>query len=211
MATQIETQPRLYFAYGSNLSLTQMARRCPTSTYHALAVLKGWKWVIGPRGYANVVKVSSEPKSGKITLKDGEKCEEGDEVQDEVYGLLYVLDEEDEVALDIAEGVPDCYVKMMLGVEVLGRDDRGEGGDGDGGVGEATGKEVEVLVYVDVARTGVGTCKEEYVARMNRGIKDAVDRGMPQSYVDQVLRKWVRDEDVPRDGEVEDPFFPGGK
>ena len=44
---------------------------------------------------------------------------------------------------------------------------------------------------------------------MNRGIKDAVERGMPQTYVDQKLRNWVRNEDIPRDGDVKDPFFPG--
>ncbi|KAK0099890.1 hypothetical protein ONS95_013286 [Cadophora gregata] len=198
MATQ--TEPRLYFAYGSNLSLTQMARRCPSSTYHSLAVLRGWKWVIGPRGYANVVKGSSESKSSNKTLGEGQG--------DEVYGLLYVLDQVDEDALDVAEGVPDCYVKMMLGVEILG-DGRGVDGKGSG-EGGAGNTEVEVLIYVDVVRTGVGVCKEEYVARMNRGIKDAVERGMPWTYVKDVLRKWVREEDVPRDGDVKDPFFPGG-
>tara|TARA_R110002060_G_scaffold10583_2_gene15642 strand:- start:119 stop:259 length:141 start_codon:yes stop_codon:yes gene_type:complete len=44
---------------------------------------------------------------------------------------------------------------------------------------------------------------------MNRGIKDAVERGMPQDYVDRVLRKWVRDEDISREGDVKDPSFPG--
>lgn len=165
--------------------------------------------MIGPRGYANVVK--SETRS-KLKLEPGSEIHDGSgedvgsaeeaKVPDEVYGLLYVLDEEDEKALDIAEGVPDCYVKMMLGVEAFGGDEMGNG---------VKSNEVEVLVYVDVARTGIGVCKEEYVARMNRGITDAVERGMPQSYVDRVLRKWVRDEDVPRDGDVEDPFFPGRK
>jgi len=135
-------------------------------------------------------------------VKSDPRLSSTDEAQDEVYGLLYVLDEEDEEALDVAEGVPDCYVKMMLGVESLGR-------DGGAEEGREEGEEIEVLVYVDVARTGVGTCKEEYVARMNRGIKDAVERGMPQDYVDRVLRKWVRDEDISREGDVKDPSFPG--
>jgi hypothetical protein len=44
---------------------------------------------------------------------------------------------------------------------------------------------------------------------MNRGIRDAVEKGMPRSYVEGVLRKWVRDVEVVDGGEVEDPFHPG--
>jgi len=73
----------LYFAYGSNLSLTQMSSRCPSSTYHSLGVLKGYRWVIGPRGYANVVPVPSESES------------------EEVYGILYQITQEDERKLGL--------------------------------------------------------------------------------------------------------------
>jgi gamma-glutamylcyclotransferase len=48
-------------------------------------------------------------------------------------------------------------------------------------------KLVKALVYVDVARPGKGVCKEEYVKRMNRGIRDAVSKGMPESYVEGVI------------------------
>ena len=37
-----EEPERLYFAYGSNLSTTQMQYRCPRSTPVGLAHLKGW-------------------------------------------------------------------------------------------------------------------------------------------------------------------------
>lgn len=178
--TEPQQAPRLYFAYGSNLSLAQMASRCPTSTYLSLAVLCHYTWVIGPRGYANVL--SSPP-----SLYWAEKQE------DKVYGLLYTLQPQDEELLDRAEGVPDCYTKYLLDVEIVR----------EGKVEEV----VKALVYVDEARKGTGVCKEEYVGRMNRGIRDAVERGMPDEYVQNVLRKWVRDEEV-RD-EVGDPFHPG--
>lgn len=169
-----EVQPRLYFGYGSNLSLAQMASRCPASKYHSFGLLKNHKWVIGPRGYANVVPtpVLSE---------------------DVVYGMLYTLSPADERALDRAEGVPYAYVKQMHTVQLLGLD---------------AGKTVEALVYVDVARLGNGVCQEEYVARMNRGIKDAVEKGMPKAYVEGMMRKWVRDEEVNDDWEMVDPFHP---
>ena len=69
-------------------------------------------------------------------------------------------------------------------------------------------KLVIALVYVDVARPGEGVCKEEYVGRMNRGIRDAVGKGMPESYVEKVLRPFVREEEVKGEGELEDPFHP---
>ena len=93
-------------------------------------------------------------------MKSDPRLSSMDEAQDEVYGLLYVLDEEDEEALDVSEGVPECYVKMMLGVEILGRIGGAEDVGEEGEEGEE-GKAIEVLVYVDVARTGVGVCKEE--------------------------------------------------
>lgn len=159
-STKTPDPPRLYFAYGSNLSLTQMASRCPTATYHSFGVIRNCTWVIGPRGYANIVP-SQNP-------------------QDIVYGMLYTMLPSDEATLDVAEGVPYAYVKQMMPVQLL---------PPDSGT-------VEALVYVDVERPGTGRSREEYAGRMNKGIRDAIEKGMPSSYVKDVIRKWVRDEDV---------------
>jgi hypothetical protein len=43
------------------------------------------------------------------------------------------------------------------------------------------------------------------VKRMNQGIKDAVSKGMPLSYVEKVIRPLVREELVK---EEEEPFHP---
>lgn len=101
--TIIMTSPRpktIYFAYGSNLSPTQMRNRCPSSPLSStpLAILHDYEWFIGERGYANI-----RPKIGK-----------------EVVGLLYVMDSNDERRLDLAEGVPWAYERHKLEVEVLG-------------------------------------------------------------------------------------------
>jgi len=149
-----------------------MASRCPTSRYHSFGLLRNHIWVIGPRGYANIVPSSDNA--------------------DVVYGMLYTLTSADESALDIAEGVPECYIKQILPVELLA----------------PNSGTVDALVYIDVARPGVGTCREEYVARMNRGIQDAVGKGMPMEYVETVMRKWVREAEVPEDLDIDDPFHP---
>ena len=36
-------KPRLYIAYGSNLNLDQMARRCPTSEMISTTFLRNWR------------------------------------------------------------------------------------------------------------------------------------------------------------------------
>jgi cation transport regulator ChaC len=81
---------RLYFAYGSNMDLTQMAERCPLSRVVEGAVLADRRFIIAARGYANVVAAPG----------------------DVVFGLLWDLPSADEASLDRYEGVrPGLYHK----------------------------------------------------------------------------------------------------
>lgn len=89
--------------------------------------------------------------------------------------------------------MPSVYEKHVLPVSTQSKEGKEDG-------------EVEALVYVDVQRVSDGICRKEYMARMNRGIKDAVEKGMPAGYVRDVLRRWVPEEDLD-DGDVKDPFF----
>jgi hypothetical protein len=99
----------LYFAYGSNLSFDQMAKRCPGSRFVGRARLHNYQFQINERGYANVVQTN---------------------VPDEVVeGLCYRLTESDEINLDHYEGVPVAYGKEELEAEffpaapdLIGRD-----------------------------------------------------------------------------------------
>lgn len=82
----------LYFAYGSNMAVSQMHQRCPGCRRLGKASLPGYKWIITTRGYANVV---------------------ADE-QATVEGILYELSRDDEEALDRFEGVATgCYDKAI--------------------------------------------------------------------------------------------------
>ncbi|RVD85565.1 uncharacterized protein DFL_003885 [Arthrobotrys flagrans] len=94
MAEDCVTKP--YFAYGSNLWLDQMVRRCPTSPYTSIARLPNYRWLISERGYANIVRSPG----------------------DEVWGMLYDLTPPDEASLDRYEGVPKSYTKEMIPVEL---------------------------------------------------------------------------------------------
>jgi gamma-glutamylcyclotransferase (GGCT)/AIG2-like uncharacterized protein YtfP len=78
-----KTTEILYFAYGSNLSFSQMDDRCSDNIRMGIGILHGYRWFISSRGYANVIK--SEP--------------------DHVMGRIYKISKRDEVSLDKSEGV----------------------------------------------------------------------------------------------------------
>lgn len=169
------THEVLYFAYGSNLSTDQMRHRCPYSTPVGLGYLPGWRWIINERGFANIVQLPASPGASATDEDVG------------VYGLLYLLPPEDEARLDGFEGVPWAYDKFQ--VEVRWTTD---------GAGRAVGAEeaeVRALVYVDVQRTVEAAPREEYVGRMERGIKDAVENwGLDEDWADRVMRVYWANE-----------------
>jgi gamma-glutamylcyclotransferase len=208
----------LYFAYGSNLSLEQMAARCPESRYIGLARLHDFRWQINQRGVANVV-----PKRGSV-----------------VEGLCYLLSRKDEVRLDKNEGVPIAYVKQHEEVElftasgaIVGRrvkeiidhdlvsrpqvepaegssdlqpaagflnkfrahpkshKDRDErSGDWE----KIEGERVTALVYISPVHILDGPPRSEYVKRMNRAIANGIVLGMSQQYVDETMRLYIKEE-----------------
>ncbi|KAI4142444.1 MAG: hypothetical protein L6R39_004938 [Caloplaca ligustica] len=159
---------KLYFGYGSNLWLNQMSLRCPSAVYVGVARLRGYRWIINSRGYANIVECR-DPSS-------------------EVYGLVYRLTAVDEARLDVNEGVPVAYTKEMMRADLWPCEDvKGVGV----GVAESSGLQKELLVYVDRDRTVDDKPKNEYVHRMNMGIKNALDKGVPQHYIDSVMRTFI--------------------
>lgn len=83
-----------YFAYGSNLCVSQMAARCPEATDPRPAVLNDHDWLINERGVATV-----EPFAGN-----------------QVHGVLWQVSDHDLAALDSAEGVPVRYRRDRLTV-----------------------------------------------------------------------------------------------
>jgi phage replication-related protein YjqB (UPF0714/DUF867 family) len=83
-----------YFAYGSNLCVRQMARRCPEAGDPRPAVLSDHDWLINERGVATV-----EPFAGN-----------------DVHGVLWQLSDHDLTTLDSAEGVPVRYRRDRLTV-----------------------------------------------------------------------------------------------
>ncbi|KAM0349385.1 hypothetical protein ACHAPU_003794 [Fusarium lateritium] len=187
----------LYFAYGSNLSTEQMRQRCPYSTPVGLAYLKGWKWIINARGYANVVQLPIDSdddntpdadadadagESKQLTARGKGKEQATEEDEDGVYGLLYLVPAEDEERLDGYEGVPWAYQKFQVDVKWASAK-RNEDDT------------LRALVYVDSERVEEDVPREEYVGRMEEGIEDAVENwGLDEDYADRVMRRFWDEE-----------------
>ncbi|KAL6851026.1 hypothetical protein ACO1O0_008152 [Amphichorda felina] len=164
----------IYFAFGSNLSTAQMLSRCPESVPIGLGYLQGWGWIINSRGYANIVKMADNNRAepAPTTSTDGG-----------VYGLLYLLPPADEDKLDRHEGVPWAYGKEHMSMLRV-NDDRGKPLESP--------ETVTALAYVDAQRTKGDLPRTEYVDRMERGIKEAVEEwGMDADYADS-LSAWLR-------------------
>ena len=85
---------KLYVAYGSNLNLAQMARRCPNAKVVGCGVLKDYQLTF--RRVATI-----EPQVGAITPVG-----------------VWEITPSDERALDIYEGYPSYYRKETVKVEL---------------------------------------------------------------------------------------------
>ncbi len=84
----------LYFAYGSNINLDQMADRCPDAQVVGPVVLEGYELLFRRGGFATI-----------------QPCEES-----QVHGLLWSITPECERSLDRYEGYPRFYDKRMVTV-----------------------------------------------------------------------------------------------
>jgi len=91
-------QRKKYIAYGSNLNLEQMARRCPTARVIGKGEIRDHELLF--RGYRTSAVATVEPKAGSS-----------------VPVLIWEIGPEDERSLDIYEGYPRLYDKEMLVVE----------------------------------------------------------------------------------------------
>lgn len=92
---------RLYIAYGSNLNLEQMARRCPTAEVVGKTYLHNFRLMFRGKGTAVAT----------VEKQDGDK----------VPVLVWRLQPSDEHNLDLYEGYPNLYRKEMVRISVNGK------------------------------------------------------------------------------------------
>ena len=201
--TDSTTNTTLYFGYGSNLWLKQMHQRCPNSTYLGIARLKDFKWIINERGYANVVEVENpaQPRRNAFVqsswgtdtrLNFPEVLQWTGKYESQVWGLVYSLQPSDEARLDRNEGVPVAYTKEMLKCDFWpASEDRVDGSSEPAKMKWSKLKKRDLLVYINRDAVTPSKPKKEYIYRMNMGIRDAIKEGVPQRYVEEVMRKFI--------------------
>ncbi|PVH94888.1 hypothetical protein DM02DRAFT_601767 [Periconia macrospinosa] len=183
-----------YFAYGSNLSPTQMKLRCTSTPDRssrplAIARLPGWRWYIDQRGCANISKTNTE--------------------NDEVWGTIYDMSVEDEKTLDAYEGVDwsaPLATEDGLGTNVVRPTEQGIGRHNKVYVKVEVvhwrdeswrerlwqnDKQFMALAYPDEYRKEPGMIRPNYIGRMNRAIQEAVALGLSQEWIAKVVRPSV--------------------
>ena len=89
---------KYYLAYGSNLNINQMLRRCPDAVKIGASVIEDYKLVFR-RGILNI-----EPADGMC-----------------VPVGVWAVSESDEESLDVYEGFPRWYVKQFFRLVVNGK------------------------------------------------------------------------------------------
>ena len=88
----------MYFAYGSNINLDQMAYRCPAAQAVGPVVLEGYELLFRGNASGNGV-ATIKPKEGQ-----------------QVHGLLWRITPGCERSLDLYEGYPHLYEKESVAV-----------------------------------------------------------------------------------------------
>ncbi|KAF4435405.1 aig2 family [Fusarium austroafricanum] len=182
---------KYYFAYGSNLHLQQMKRRCPGSKFIGSGKLADHRWQINERGYANVIEAQGHW----------------------VEGLVYEINARDEARLDINEGVSkDAYQKQYMTVTLRraeaalyrrpvswivnngGPDHARLLAQGEGqrkAINHKPHLEQNILVYISPRYIVDSEPKEEYVNRINSGIVDARSLGVTNDYISNCVRPFI--------------------
>ena len=90
---------KYYLAYGSNVSMAQMAYRCPAAIYVATAVLKDYKLLFKGSKSGNYLTIEKE-KGSKVPV------------------LVWKITADDEKRLDRYEGYPNFYYKTTMKVSL---------------------------------------------------------------------------------------------
>ena len=89
-----------YIAYGSNMSVEQMAHRCPGAKIVGTGKIEGYNLLFRGRAYSAVATVEKgRPKST-------------------VPVLVWEINKRHEEALDIYEGFPNLYTKELIPVQM---------------------------------------------------------------------------------------------
>ncbi|KAI1325947.1 hypothetical protein F5Y16DRAFT_422335 [Xylariaceae sp. FL0255] len=183
----------LYFAFGSNMAMAQMAKRCPDCRLFARGILRGHKWETNAKGGGNVVKVNDD---------------------DYVEGILWTLTPTDLELLRPHEGLDWGYfteqkrdfeiepltIKALEGqkasdaAELLEKYKNGTIKAPEAILTSTEQKKKviqEALIYISLNYKGPADIREEYVGRMEAAMADARLLGMTNEYCQRAIYPFI--------------------
>lgn len=156
-----------------------------------IGVLRNHEWIINGDGYATVVPFTGDEDSDgseESSLSENRgrvECDiEGENKHQDTdwnstrntYGVVYTLTKSEIDNVDYYEG---GYVKTTMDIQMLPPP--------PGVTAVTSASSLSCLVYISI-NTSPGKIQEEYIGRINRGLRDA---SIPSAWVDRVVRKWV--------------------
>jgi gamma-glutamyl AIG2-like cyclotransferase len=178
----------LHFAYGSNMSRPHMRARCPDASAIGTMTLSGWRFVIGPDGFASLVRQPGSRVHGvlwRLSTRDVAAINAYENVQSGLY-----LRRRLPVRLELRHARP-CAGHPRLssrdGKDVDGRDKPGH--DDESGSTQwkyALKFPATALVYI-ARRQGTGTPRPGYIDQV---VEAARDWKLPQPYI-RSLARWA--------------------
>lgn len=178
----------LYFGYGSNLWRKQVEARYPSAKFIGLGRLRHWRFQINANHIPNIVEAAPAPYSPRTAKWLAPLCPSGDlrSDNDRVYGMVWQLDALAEAAMDDSEGRLQHkeYATAELWV-------RREGQTGPAQLSRGA-KRRQVMFYVDRSNTEQeAQCSGALSYKLQQGIADAIEMGVPKGYVDECVKPYL--------------------
>lgn len=113
-----------------------------------------------------------------------------------MYGLVYLMSEEDELKLDGYQDVGDSYEKQWQWIELWAHQDPQNHLAGKLDISKKA-KRIKATFYADKTHVvkGVKKCIPELAYKIRQGIVDAVKQGVPEKYVADCIRPFLPEMD----------------
>jgi gamma-glutamylcyclotransferase len=180
-----------FFAYGTNLWHAQIKQRCPSAEVYGIGRIRHWSFQINDRGHPNITPCLPVSDISPTVAKWLEQLGGATPMTNiqRVYGVIYQMTEADEAKLDEFQEHPATYSKESKVIECWAAPL-----DGSKHITITEGfRRCRVFFYVDRSNTSksTGSCSPEVAYKLQQGILDALDLGIPAKYIDGCVRPYL--------------------
>lgn len=99
---------KIYAAYGSNMNINQMSKRCPAAKIYITGTIEGYELVFRGRGHANIIKNKSA--STPVVLWQITKACEKELDKYEELGSYYI---KENINVLVKDNIMEAFVYVM--------------------------------------------------------------------------------------------------